>query len=115
MKQGKVWGNTTLIFLNDNVEVHYLEVKKDGFCSEHKHIQKTNLFYIIVGQLEITQWLSPDCTDVTLLGPGEFTTIPAGSFHKFRAIMDVKCLEIYEVKLGRGDIERRTQGGLKNE
>lgn len=118
MKQGKVWGNTTLIFLSNNVEVHFLEIRKEGFCSEHKHIQKTNLFYIISGQLEITQWLESEViaggiTDTTVLQTGEFTTIPAGVFHMFRAITDVRCLEIYEVKFVGADIERRSQGGME--
>ena len=40
--------------------------------------------------------------------------IAPGIWHKFHALTDVKCIEIYEYLYDGVDIERRTEGGLKN-
>jgi len=114
MTQGKVWGETTEIFKNMNTEVHYLEVDKNGFCSEHKHNYKYNIFFVIEGRLRIKIWRERGKEpDITVLGPKEWSAVPPGTYHQFEAIDNTKCLEIYQVFLEEIDIIRRKVGGIK--
>jgi len=111
-KTGKIWGETENIFSNGIVSIHFLNIKKGGYCSEHFHRQKTNRFHVISGELEISVWQDRNTCDKTILRAGQSTTIPFDMWHKFKALTDVECIEVYEVKFGGEDIERRTQGGL---
>ena len=112
-KAGKVWGETEEIFNNGIVSVNHLKIKQDGFCSEHYHRQKSNMFFIIAGNLLIRIWKDGKVTDETVLWPGESTTIKPGDIHQFRAQTDVECLEIYSICPLGEDIVRRTVGGIK--
>ena len=112
MRQGKAWGYTTKILRNATMSVHHLEIKKDGFCSEHRHEHKHNLFYVISGVLELTIWQDEE-KDVTLVAAGQSTAIPPGFWHQFKGITPVECIEICQVLLTGEDIDRRTEGGLK--
>ena len=47
--EGKVWGSTEPILQSPAVEIHRINVKKDGYCSQHKHQSKINMFYVISG------------------------------------------------------------------
>jgi len=113
MKQGKIWGETEEIFNDGKVSVHYLWIKEKGYCSEHQHVGKSNLFYVISGQLEISIWREKG-VDKTIIGNGESSFVPPGVYHKFKAIYDTECIEIYETKLDPDDIERRVLGGIAN-
>lgn len=115
LTQGKLWGDTTEIFKNMNTEVHYLEIKKFGFCSEHKHEHKYNIFFVIEGKLRIKIWRKkgeePDTT--TLIDSG-WSAVPPGVYHQFEALENTKCLEIYQVFLEGPDIIRKPgkSGGM---
>lgn len=111
MKQGKVWGETEEIFNNGIVSVNHLKIKKGGHCSEHRHAAKSNLFFVVSGNLAIEIWRG-DAKDETVLWQGEMTTIEPGVYHRFRALTDVECFEIYAVRFEGDDIERRTAGGV---
>jgi mannose-6-phosphate isomerase-like protein (cupin superfamily) len=111
MKQGKVWGVTEEIFNNGIVSVNRLKINKGGYCSEHCHVRKSNIFHVINGNLKLEIWRD-NAKDTTVIWPGESSVIEPGVWHKFHALTDVECLEIYEVKLAVGDIERRTVGGV---
>jgi len=111
-KSGKVWGETQELFNNGTVSVNYLKIKAGGYCSEHRHIKKSNQFFVISGRLAIQIWHG-DNKDETIIKPGDMTTIPPGVFHRFWAITNVECLEIYEVRFDGEDIERRTHGGIE--
>lgn len=113
MKQGKIWGETDGIFDNGIMKVHYIDIKKGGYSSEHNHKYWTNKLYVISGELEIFIWTEEGFCDKTILKEGQSTTIPFKVFHKFNALTDVQCIEIYEVSFSGEDIERRTQGGIK--
>lgn len=113
MKQGKVWGDTEELFNNGIISIHHLKIKKGGFCSEHSHRFKSNIFFVLSGNLKLSIWTSVDNEDDTVIWQGESSEVPPGVYHKFTALTDVECLEIYEVKLKGEDIERRTEGGLK--
>jgi len=112
-KSGKVWGETEEIFNNGVVSVNHLKIKKGGFCSEHLHNRKSNMFFIVNGNLLIRTWKAEGIVDEIVIWPGESTTIEPGVYHQFRAQTDVECFEIYDVELKGNDIERRTTGGMK--
>lgn len=112
MKQGKIWGETEKVFDVGIFSVHFLNIIKGGYCSEHRHLQKSNKFYVISGRLEISIWTDEGIIDKTVLAKGQSTIIPINVFHKFEALTDVQCIEIYEVIFCDEDIERRITGGL---
>jgi len=111
-KAGKVWGETEEIFNNGVVSVNHLKIKQGGFCSEHCHEKKSNMFFVTTGNLLIRIWRD-DNIDEIVVWAGESTTVEPGVYHQFRAQTDVECFEIYEVKLKGEDIVRRTTGGMK--
>ncbi len=113
MRQGKDWGYTTEIFRNAIVSAHHLEINKGGFCSEHVHKFKFNVFYVISGKLKITIWRENDVKDVTILTAGQESAVSPGFYHTFEGLEKTECIEIYQVLLIGEDIERRTQGGPK--
>ena len=76
-----------------------------------------NMFHVIDGRLEISQWLGVsegEKPDVTVLEAGQSTIIPIGVWHKFKALENTVCLEVYSVQFTGPDIHRRTQGGREN-
>ena len=110
--QGKVWGQTQDIFKNSNFELHRIEAKKGGYCSKHQHKHKYNAFYIESGKLEITIYETDyDLIDKTIISSGDLTIAKPGTFHKFEALEDTICYEIYWVELNHNDIERKNVGG----
>ena len=113
MKQSKKWGDTQEIFNNGIISIYHLKIKKDGFCSEHRHMFKSNIFFVVSGNLKLTIWNESGTQDSTVVWPGESSEIPPGAYHKFTALTDVECFEIYETKLRGEDIERRAEGGIK--
>ena len=113
MRAGKIWGETTEFFRNALVSAHHLDIKKGGYCSKHSHKHKYNLFYVISGLLKITIWHGND-EDITVIRPGQCTAVSPGFFHKFEALEDTVCIEIYQVFLEDPDIERETIGGMKS-
>ncbi len=111
----KIWGRTTELFRNGTTSTHYLEIKKGGYCSEHRHAQKANVFYLIEGELRI--WFGAsgvwDIHGASVLSEKyRVIRIEPGTWHKFHALTDVKCIEIYDYKYDGVDIERRIAGGL---
>lgn len=109
--QGKVWGETTEFFRNAIVSAHHLKIKKGGYSSKHAHTRKYNLFYVISGKLEITIWREKDVEDITILRDGQLSAVSPGFYHKFKALEDTECVEVYQVFLEEPDIERMNQGG----
>lgn len=113
MKQGKAWGETEEIFNNGTISINVLRINAGGFCSEHHHRSKANLFHVLEGVLEISQWPADAADpDVTELKYGESTSIRPGTWHKFRALSPAVVLEVYAVTLAGQDIVRRTHGGM---
>lgn len=110
--QSKFWGHTQCIFIGPISETHYLNINEGGFCSEHCHLHKWNRFFLIKGSLKIIIYRDGG-QDETILKPGNFTDVPPGDFHKFEALEDCECLEIYWVdQLETDDIKRRSVGGV---
>lgn len=102
------------MFSNGTISVNLLQIYKGGYCSEHQHGQKMNMFHVIDGKLEVSQWPGTsegERPDVTILEAGQSTIIPVGVWHKFRALENTTCLEVYSIRFTGLDICRRTQGG----
>ena len=108
--KGKVWGKTTTVCENAFFSVHYLSIKKGGFCSEHKHRQKVNFFYVVRGRLEVTVF-DKNFSDKTILTDGQLFSVYPEKYHKFHALEDTECLEIYKPCDLSEDISRRKTGG----
>jgi mannose-6-phosphate isomerase-like protein (cupin superfamily) len=111
---GKVWGNTSPLLVTPMIELHRINIEPNAFCSMHKHQFKYNMFYVISGNLEIHVEKSEySLTDVTKLGPGEFTTVKPNELHMFKTRDDpVLALEIYYLETIGEDIVRSTVGGI---
>lgn len=115
MKQGKVWGETSLILRTPLIEVHKLDILEGAFCSWHHHEFKWNAFMVIRGALLIEVRKNDyQLTDVTRLGPGDFTTVRPGEVHRFRTTETASCeaWEIYYPESLGEDIIRESVGGL---
>jgi quercetin dioxygenase-like cupin family protein len=110
--QGKIWGKTQDIFKNSNFELHRIEIEKGCYCSKHKHKHKYNAFFIEKGKLKITIYETDyDLVDETIISTGEMTIVKPGVFHRFKALEDTICYEIYWVSLDHDDIVREDVGG----
>ena len=116
--QGKLWGQTQLVFCYNGIECHNLVIVKNGFCSIHKHVNKWNRFLIVTGTLEVAQWGTDEestnsRSDITVLKPGEICDVPPGVYHQFTATEDSCVIEMYWTVLDGEDISRLTKGGIK--
>lgn len=112
---GKVWGTTQCIIKTDNFEVHRISVVKNGYCSMHKHVHKHNMFFIESGKIQVeTEKNDYALTDKTVIMEGQWTTVKAGEFHRFRALEETIAFEIYWVEgINPMDIVRRDHGGVE--
>lgn len=114
MKSGKVWGLTQLLEANGVLEFHRIQVNAGGTCSKHRHRFKWNGFYVERGSLEISVWKQDyELVDRTVLGAGDFTKIPPGEYHQFRALDETVAFEIYWAEFDHNDIDRETQGYIQ--
>lgn len=114
MKQGKIWGETELIFKNDNFEAHRIFVKKGGYCSKHYHQYKHNIFYVELGNLLVkVQKNNYNLIDGTNLFSGDKMDVNPNEMHWFEALDDTIAFEIYYSEPISGDIVRESCGGIK--
>lgn len=105
----KVWGERRRILLDDKNEIDLLYLKKDSFCSTHKHKNKINKFVVVSGSVKI----EAEFGDV-VLGKNRTWTVNPPIKHRFVALEDSVMIEIAYVKEGKispDDIEREKQGG----
>ena len=77
------------------------------------HRLKHNGFFVISGHLRIqVEKLDYALTDTTELGPGDFTTVRPGEYHRFVTGPEpVAALEIYYLEPLGEDITRKDHGG----
>lgn len=117
MRAGKVWGQTEKIKANGVLELHRIEATAGSRCSMHKHEHKWNGFYVEAGLLKIiTRKNDYDLVDETILGPGDYTEVPPGEFHRFEALEDTVAFELYwAAELKHNDIEREDVGRTTTE
>lgn len=102
----KIWGERRRILLNDLVEIDHLIIKKDTYCSWHKHAHKSNKFYVISGKLKIKTELGE-----TVLNPNDVFDVHAPTMHQFIALEDTVLIECAYLKIDPNDIIRESLGG----
>ena len=110
-KQGKIWGNTQLVFAWNDTEAHFLRGEKGHKCSRHYHTHKWNRFFVCVGRLKITTFTESGTADETIIGPNQPTDVPPGVEHFFEVMEDSLAMEFYWVGLDANDITRIDEGG----
>lgn len=111
--QSKFWGTTQCIYSGPYSEDHFLIINSGGYCSKHCHEHKWNRFFLISGRLKVIIYREDGKEDSTILEPGHFTDVPPGAYHKFEALEECYCLEVYWVdNIDIHDIERVSTGGL---
>lgn len=112
MKSGKIWGETNLVFSNNNVQINQIHIKKGGRCSKHMHNHKNNIFFIQSGELLIEQWTKEGLVDSTILKAEDKMEISSQVFHRFTALADTMALEIYYQDIENDDIIREDTGSM---
>lgn len=112
MKSGKIWGETFLVFSNNQIQINQIYIKKGGRCSKHMHNHKNNIFFIQSGSLLIEQWTKEGIVDATVLGAEDKMEISSQIFHRFTALEDTKALEIYYIDIDNNDIVREDIGAI---
>lgn len=112
MKSGKIWGETNLVFSNNNIQINQIDIKKGGRCSKHMHNHKNNIFFIQSGKLLIEQWTKEGIIDSTILKTEDKMEIASQVFHRFTALEDTKALEIYYLDINNDDIIREDIGSM---
>ena len=112
MIEAKIWGRVKNIISKEMFEVNRIEIVEGGYCSEHKHQYKYNGFFVESGKLKITTW-NNDLVQHTILSDGDYLQVEPNVPHKFDALSNVVCYEIYWVQLLENDIQRVMKGGVK--
>jgi quercetin dioxygenase-like cupin family protein len=107
----KIWGERRRILLTDKCEIDLLYLKKNTFCSTHRHKTKINRFYVVSGQVRIETEFG-----TVLLMKGDNWEIRPPVKHRFYAYNDSTMIEMAYIEKGKirpDDIQRETQGGKK--
>lgn len=112
MKSGKSWGKTIKVEANAFCEMHAIDINPWSRCSKHKHSYKTNLFYVMQGELIVLVYKDGGMVDETLLQAGEWTSVPPNEYHEFQTrSMGCQAIELYWPEGIKDDIARLDQGG----
>jgi mannose-6-phosphate isomerase-like protein (cupin superfamily) len=113
MKQGKIWGDTTVLLSTPQIEIHLINILPNSECSLHCHQQKFNAFYCLQGKVFIeVHKNSYALVDTTELESNGFTTVAPNEYHKFvTKNLAAKVLEIYYLDgINPLDIVRKNVG-----
>jgi mannose-6-phosphate isomerase-like protein (cupin superfamily) len=105
----KIWGERRRILLTDKAEIDLLYLKKDSFCSTHKHKHKINKFVLISGKVRIETEFGQQ-----ILKKDDSFTVKPPLIHRFFALEDSIMIELAYTtgrKIDPYDIWRYSQGG----
>jgi len=110
--RGKIWGKTQTIIASPGVEMHAISILPNSECSLHCHRFKWNGFFVTKGTLTIEVHKNDYAlVDKTVLGPGEFTTVGPGEYHRFISHREpVEAIEVYYQEPLSEDIVRKNAG-----
>ena len=61
-----------------------------------------------------TDEIDYDLVDETIAETGDFTIVKPQNYHRFEALEDTICYEIYWVELKTDDIVRKDNGGISD-
>jgi len=113
MKNGKIWGTTTLIMKTPFFRADILKIVPNAHCSKHKHQYMHNLFYVLSGHLQVEIWKDYGLKDITHLKAGEKVCVQPNEYHRFVTGSEpCECLEFYFPQEISEDIVRETVGGV---
>lgn len=110
----KPWGTVRHVTREQGFELHHASISAGGFSSRHRHVAKHNHFYVVSGHLIVELYAGPDVVELTAansMHEGEHCTVPAGYWHRFRAVTDVELIETYWCAVRPDDIDRADVGG----
>jgi mannose-6-phosphate isomerase-like protein (cupin superfamily) len=111
----KAWGTKEILNISDSGQLDFLIIQKGGYCSKHRHFQKYNLFYVITGTLKVTLFLK-DGEREYIIGddcPKRKLIVRPGTYHQFKALDEVECIEQSFVQYSVEDIQRIGEGGIE--
>lgn len=83
----KEWGEEQWI-VNKEYCGKKLILRKNRRCSLHKHKEKDEVFYLLMGSVRMEVG-----DDVFLMRPGDFVHIPAGVYHRFTGLLESEIME----------------------
>lgn len=128
----KAWGRTRPLVLEDSLHVFECEAVAGGYCSVHCHANKSNTFFLLSGEIEVSVFtMASDGPKIVfrsaLERENETACVPAVIFHRFLALSPSRFLEVYRPRvdvisggvaadigpLSVDDIRRVTLGGVK--
>lgn len=123
----KPWGWTECLHDSRQCELHRIDVKAGGYCSQHEHLHKWNAFQVVRGRLQVEVWTTragrgwspsdpPDT--VVLLGPGDCYSVAPGLVHRFTCDVPTSAFETYwpvnnTRQVSPDDIMRYSEGGIR--
>jgi len=130
----KAWGRNFLIARDAKSDLCLLDIDHGGYCSEHRHWHKFNLFQVQAGRLLLTLWSDDDGQMSPRAGggwtmhedgdrmcrivePGDPPVyLPPRYFHCFEALAPTLAYEFCACEapneiIDPNDIERRTESG----
>lgn len=105
----KIWGERRRLLLTNQTEIDLLYLNKDHYCSTHKHVKKSNKFFVVEGKVKINTEFGDK-----ILEKNESWTVNAPVKHRFMALEDSVMIELAFVNKGKispDDINRERQGG----
>jgi mannose-6-phosphate isomerase-like protein (cupin superfamily) len=110
----KVWGFSIPVLEKPGFQIHQIQFKTGGVCSEHMHEHRYNALYCLSGLLLVRVWDLGDeetTPSIVELRAGQMTIVPPGIFHQFEAMSDGIAIEVYWADgPNEGDIWRRSTG-----
>lgn len=114
--EDKIWGRVRHIFSSKHSAVSHLQVKAGFRCSRHYHHERENLFAVLSGEIEVTEYHDDDVQIVTRLREGDIHEVEAGVLHQFRVVEDGEVIEVYspawpDAIVQINDIVRLDEGG----
>lgn len=91
----KAWGQENWLVNSKDYCGKILSLKKDHFCSLHKHEIKKETFYVLNGKVWIAFYnLNEKNYKVTVLNKGDTINIPVGVYHSFFGLENSQIIEI---------------------
>ena len=116
MINGKIWGQTEVLFNHNGIECHRIFIKRGYACSLHSHIIRSNAFFVESGVLVIETCKNDyNLIDKTIIKSNQSCIIEPGEFHKFKCLEEnTVAYEIYWVEISKNDIIRENVGGKEN-
>lgn len=116
----KAWGISVPLYKDQHIEVVKISVRRGGYSSQHKHLYKDNIFWVIRGRIIVIRYTNASPVENVLTPRDGMFSVPAGIEHRFIALEDDTVVyELYcateEHEVESSDIIRRDQGGIAND